>query len=204
MTMKHYPTSIVQKLEKTWAFSGTLALSCLILLSGCDLESRTLDRDDRNPSLGAALLSELPGEVQLIHITTDAQSNANLDFRLVVDPENQIVALRTLTQSGRRTDFPTTNLGSGIVLLRVSGQDVVKLSSKNFTPGSGGTIQMTYLNNGISGVYRNFTMELQREGSGFTVYANERTGRRKFSDMFLKKNESAFVGVIGIADVVVR
>ena len=184
---------------KLWA-SACLAVFCGLALPACDwTPGQSIDSSQFY--LPAEIL---PGEIQLIHISTDAQANSDLEFRLVVDTENEIQAFRTLSQSGRRTDFPAKNLDQGIVLLRASGRDIVKLSSRNFDTRNGGSIQMTYLNDGVSGKYRNFQMELVREGSSYTVYANERTGRRKFSDMFLKKNESAFLGVIGIADVVVR
>ncbi len=199
-------------LKKNFTQAGKVALlaAAALGLSGCEWEELQLSSSvpgssAEESSVEVSMLRDLlPGEVQLIHITTDAQANSNLDFRLVLNEDQQIAAFRTLSQSGRRTDFAIDKLDAGIVLLRASGRDIVKLSSRDFTPSNGGNIQMTYLNDGVAGRYRNFQMELVREGSSFTAFANERSGRKRFSEMFLKKNESAFLGVIGIADVVVR
>mgnify|MGYP000281761509 CR=1 FL=1 len=140
---------------------------------------------------------------QILRVTSDAQSGI-LDIQLNLDNDGNIRALTTLADTGVREEFsPEQFFNGGIVFLRKEGRDVVKLSSEKFDVKAGGVIDLIYLSNGIFNTYGKFSMELTRMGDQWDLYLNDQTGRKKFSEMFLR-GKKFFGKIIGIDKVEVH
>lgn len=125
-------------------------------------------------------------EEQMLHVVADAIVEPT-DTKLILDQDRNIIGMNAY-RSGEKESYLVKDLTKGIVLFKISGRDVVKLSSKNFDPSHGGALEMVYIYNGLSNTYRTFPVELHREGDKWVLYVNEQTGRRSFTTMSVKVN----------------
>jgi hypothetical protein len=144
-------------------------------------------------------------EVPLIHVTSDALVGF-ADINMLLDPDKNILGLVYLTSDHERAEFRKTQLsGGGIVLFKKKGYDIVKLliSESTFDLHSGGRITLHYLSNAVTGSSGNFPMELTRVGDTWQLSVNEQTGRRPFTQMYLKGN-FFFGQALGIQGVSVK
>ena len=142
------------------------------------------------------------GEIQLLHVTSDAMGGAS-DFKLLLNDDHEIVGVRFLTASRDGTSYTVAQLLQGVVLLRSSGYDVLKLKAQAVDPKHTAVLDLVYLSNGITNSYGTFQMEIVRRGSQFGLEVNDQSGRRSFTTMFLEARR--FAGqVIGIKNVVVK
>lgn len=124
------------------------------------------------------------GEQQVLRVTTDAVAG-NLDVRLMVDDNFTITGLKYVSPSETKV-FPMDRLNSGIVLMNMGGYDVVKLVSTDFDPRNGGNISVIYLNNGLTGAYRTYPVELDRQGQTWQLMVNDQRGRRVITRAYMK------------------
>lgn len=150
----------------------------------------------------AALLfavSALGGEQPLLRVTSDAVSG-NVDISLILDQNSTITGFKYVSPLETQT-FDIQGLSSGIVLLNDQGFDVVKLLAKDFDPRGGGAVGMVYLNNGLTGTYRTYPLELEREGQTWKLRVNDASGRREINRMFLKAKKF-FGRIIGIDQII--
>lgn len=141
-------------------------------------------------------------EVQLARVTTD-MATGHSDFKMVVDADRSIVSMRYYLDNGTRTDFTVDQIRAGVVMVRASGHDVLKLKGDNFDAVHGGHLILTYLNNGITNHYENFPIDLIKTGDHWAVSVNDQSGRHEFTTMFFK-GKRAFGQWVGIDKITVK
>ena len=135
-------------------------------------------------------------------ITTDA-IQGEITLYGDTDADGSLVNLNYTKPNADPTVFPIANLKDGIVLFSAQGQDVVVLQSDTFDPKSGGSVNMHYLFNGLTGRHHDFGIEVDRTGDSWSALVNETTGRRAFTKMYLKANK-VWGQIVGIASVTVQ
>lgn len=135
-----------------------------------------------------------------------ATSNAfpdTLDAGLTVDINTEALNFDYLL-NGSNTSVPLENLSTGIVLFQSNGLNVATLTSKSFDTNLGGPLTLTYLNDGISGVYKNFLFEVTRQGQTWRATAKDANGiSQPFTTMFLTAKK-IFGKVVGIDRISVK
>lgn len=139
-------------------------------------------------------------EVQLLHIRSDV-SNVEYDFRLGLDSDGRVTEIHYSDTENHFENYEVGKLETGIVLMRRSGKDVVSIIAKGVDTKSGGPVSMHYLYSAISGEYRSFEMEIDREGAEWKAYHVDASGRHAFRNLFFHKNEAFLVGVVGISSI---
>lgn len=170
-----------------------LSFFCLILMGF----SVTSYAAGRAPAMRRAF-----SESQILHVTSDAMPGY-LDLALELNDDQVVTGLHYSTSDGETKTFDISNIKQGIVLLNRSGHNVVTIQSPDFDPAHGGSINVVYLMNGIFNTYGTFPLEMNRIGDGWELEVNDQAGRRKISNMFLKKN-TAFGQIVGISKIIVN
>lgn len=178
-------------------------------LTGCDREEIHV----RRPVVGRMDSCRVPLKEQsiplegleklLVEVTTDVLPGRLFGVTAATDREGHVTSFRYRESTGWKLQFATAELKTGLVLYRDRGRNVITLFSDDFDPRSGGTIRMRYLYEANligSDTYREFRMELQRDGDRWVMYRNTSAGRRAFTKMFLAKHEN-WKGVVGIREV---
>jgi len=189
-----------------FAFVRSIALSGLILLStsGCLVsENLSLTHFDGELPIEIELA---PRESTLATITTDAIAGLKGVFTAVDNEIGQTQTLRYVDNKGKKLEFNVTDLNKGVVLMVEKGRDIAKITGKNFDQRNGGTITIRYLfEGGLSNdVYKSIDIEADRQGENWVLYSNNSNSRKAFTEMFLKKNEKPFLGVVGIKEIVFK
>lgn len=150
-------------------------------------------------SIGSA--SAIASEVTLISVTSDAVEGV-LQMKLVLDDAGKVTQIKYVAPQSTQT-FPIAGLANGLTIMKNGNYEVIKLYSKNFDPASGGPITMDYLFNGITGARANFPLLLDRQGQDWVVYADLNSGKRQFTQMYLKANR-VFGQIVGVEKISVR
>lgn len=117
-----------------------------------------------------------------------------------------IQGLRITNPNGSSSIFQPENLSKGYVMQRKSGRDVVTISSQDFSLETGGTLNMHYLYAAgmFSDSYRDFKMALGKNSEGRWELSrmNPDGSLTSFTKMKLLVNTRAFIGVVGIREIV--
>ena len=139
-------------------------------------------------------------EVQLFTATSDG-IQGTLTVSLLVEEDFTVKGFRYTTAKGEVNDFDLALISDEIVLFETSDQKVASLFSQDFDPAHGGHMTLKYLHDGLSGLYRNFDFELDRQGQTWVIYVNDQAGRRSFQTLFLK-TKKIFGQMIGIDKII--
>lgn len=140
--------------------------------------------------------------IPLFMATSDAFDNT-LEIGLSVDQNSDATGF-VYTNAGQETALPLSDLATGIVLYKSGSTDVVVLSSTSFNSKIGGPLVLTYLQNGVSNIYRKFDFALGRQGQSWSPYVEDSNGIPKsFLTMFLKAKK-LFGKLIGIDNITVQ
>jgi hypothetical protein len=140
---------------------------------------------DRDVGLFSATSDAFTGSLQL-----DAEVNDSAD----VDSFGY-------NEIGTAKAINLTDLKNGFVLYQSSGKNVATLSSDNFNAATGGTLTITYLQDGVSGTYQTFECEMIRQGQAWKMMAADDSGNEKaFTSLYLQSNK-LFGKVIGIKSI---
>lgn len=140
-------------------------------------------------------------DAQVLRVNSDAVAG-DCDLKLVLNTDGDVAGIKYVAPAETK-NFELSDLPNGLVILNRQGYDVVKLVSTSFDPHSGGEIKMVYLNNGITGSYKTWAMQLTRVGSDWSLAVDEQTGRRSFASMYLKAKK-VLGQIVGIDKVTVN
>ena len=141
-------------------------------------------------------------EIQLFHVTSDALKGS-LEIKAVVNANSELLGLKYLTEKGEVLNFNIEQLSQGAVLLKDSGKSVVRIVGHQLTSTSGGSLELIYLEDGLSDSYAKFNMRIVNSQGKWEMETLPSSGSKKFTKMYLKGNWF-FGKVIGIAEVSVN
>ena len=141
---------------------------------------------------------------QTLTTITVSQEKYIMKLILEIDDKSDIKHFRLIEVLKGKTvadkAYETEGTKTGIVLLKQSGRDVVKLKSTNFSEYNGGNVVLDYLYNGITGKRKKLEMDLSRDGDTWSLYING----KKSEKLHFVKNKKAIVGVVGIKKIEVK
>ncbi len=102
---------------------------------------------------------------------------------------------------GARTERAEMNvqqlLNGGIVLLKVSNVNVVRIWSDNFDLERGGVLYLDTLYNGVSGERKQYTLEISKLNNGFGIFYN----KTEYKNLKFIAKRSRVLGVVGIEKI---
>ena len=158
-----------------------------------------------DPSSGGDLESEYARlkEESVLSITSDALSGAS-DLRIGLDENRSIVSFRFVTNRGVNIYFSPDQLEKGVVLYQKSNYNILTLSSSRFLVDAGGTLNLTYLTNGITQSYETLVIDLHKVNGQWTFMSHEGGNSRPFHGMFMKAKKVPLIGVVGIEKIELR
>jgi len=96
--------------------------------------------------------NEMDSEYSVLSVETNDTTGDFVKLKKEVFSANKISLSKVV--------WSAKNLASGVVAYNVSGRDIVKLQSSNLNLASGGTIELNYLVNAITGDWENLDLEL--------------------------------------------
>ena len=161
------------------------ALGCIFIILSCLLIPHATLAADRMAPLFSATSDAFDGNLQL-----SAEVNEQSD-----------VDSFAYDEVGTPKKITLANLKDGFVLYQASGKNVATLSSANFNMATGGTLTITYLQDGVNGKYQTFTCEMIRQGQNWKMLTADSGGDQKvFTTLYLKANK-LFGKVIGIKSI---
>jgi len=137
-------------------------------------------------------------ELPLAEVISEPENNRVHNFLAEVDENFDVLGMV------RKADETTQKLAleeivEGVVLIKKEGFDVITLSCSNCDSVHGGDINLKYLYSGLSKQYRDFKMELVRDGDNWALFS----GKEKIS--YLKLVSRKFMGrLIGIKTILVN
>lgn len=88
-------------------------------------------------------------------------------------------------------------LNGGIVLLKVSNVNVVRIWSDNFDLERGGVLYLDTLYNGVNGERRQYVLEIAKLNNGFGLFYN----KTEYKNLKFIAKRSRVLGVIGIEKI---
>jgi hypothetical protein len=135
---------------------------------------------------------------EILQGTSDAFTGT-LDLQMLVDTNDNATGIRGIA-SGKTQDSTLTNFTQGIVLYSTSGKNVVTITSTNFDPAQGGVVDVSYLENVVTGNYQNITVDIERTGTTWQMLTDDQTGRNVVTQGYFKANK-LFGKVIGIESI---
>lgn len=135
---------------------------------------------------------------ELLQGTSDAFTGT-LDLQMVVDSSYNATAFQAIF-AGQTQDTALSGLPNGIVLYTTQGKNVVTITSTNFDPTQGGVVDVTYLQNGVTGNYESITVDIERTGTTWQMLTDDQTGRNLVTHGYMKANK-LFGKVIGIDSI---
>ncbi len=116
-------------------------------------------------------------EKKIISIISEPENNRIHDIILNLKENGDILSISRKSDKDR-TIFTVEEMRSKeVVLARTSGMDAVLLGCKECTSQEGGQLNMRYLNNGLTKAYKNFQMQLVREGQDLWSIYTEIEGK---------------------------
>lgn len=141
-------------------------------------------------------------EFEVATVTSDAVPGTT-SMRFAVDKNFNIVSLRVYIDHVLSQDAPYSAFNLGVLLKRVKNYDVLKIKTDHFNPQTGGSAELIYLEDALSGVNGVFQMEIVRKGNSWVLAHEENNQWIEFSRMFLKANKM-FGQTIGIQEIQVN
>lgn len=135
---------------------------------------------------------------EILQGTSDAFTGT-LDLQMLVDANDNATGIRGIA-GGKTQDSDLSGFAQGIVLYTTQGKNVVTITSTNFDPTQGGVVDVSYLENGISGTYDNMTVDIEKSGTTWQMLTDDQTGRNVVTQGYFKANK-LFGKVIGIESI---
>jgi len=138
----------------------------------------------------------------LFTATSDAFSNS-LDVKISVDVNGAATSI-VYTANGKEQSFGVEDLAQGIVLYQANGENVITLSSANFSSTLGGNINVRYLANAVSNSYGNFVFSIAPQGQNWGSSVTGSNGTQQlFTTMYLTAKR-VLGQVVGIQSISVK
>ncbi len=122
------------------------------------------------------------------------------DLYLLQGERKEALGIRSIDRASKvADDFSTSKLPAGIVLMKVQGREVFILRSQNFDANRGGSIELDYLKNGMTGNRDQVEIEVEYGPSGWQALHEGKPFR------FIKVVSKRFLGkVVGIKELEFR
>jgi hypothetical protein len=136
---------------------------------------------------------------QLLLRGTSDDFPGNLDLDATVLANGDVSAIHTVNPKGTK-DYPISQLATGIVLFNSGGHDVITIKSTNFDVAHGGTVNLSYLTNGITGDYDSTELTVQHVGSQWELLINDQAGLHVITKAFFQSRKF-FGQAIGIDSI---
>jgi hypothetical protein len=140
-------------------------------------------------------------DLQIVKVTTDAVAG-EVNIKGVQDEDLNVTMLRQVAPEETK-DITLEELNKGVVLFKQGDYEVVKLVSEKYDGKIGADAHIVYLYNGITNTYKKFPFEVHRDGDKWSLMVNERTGRRTFTQMFMKAKK-VLGKIVGIEKITVQ
>lgn len=139
-------------------------------------------------------------DIHLAEVISEPENNQVHNFFVELDENFDMQALvRKTEEISQRLDIE--KVIEGIVLIEKDGLDVITLSCPTCDVVHGGEINLKYLYSGLSKQFRDFKMELLRDGDSWALY----TIAEKVKIKSLKLVSRVFMGqIIGIKKILVN
>ncbi len=122
---------------------------------------------------------------------------------LNLDDDNNILSLgKKILLNGEVIEdrnFGNQITDEGIVLKERRNKDIIILRGYNLDHTYGGTLELDYLFNGITGSRSQFMMDINRTSDGWQLTQNGKI----ISRMLLESHRKPFIGLVGIRKVVI-
>ena len=151
-----------------------------------------------------SLVSAAYGESQILTKITVSGESYTLNLILEVDDKKDIKEFKLIEYNKGKevaiTAYKTEGTKDGIVLMKMSGRDVVKLQSDNFTEYQGGEIKLDFLYSGITGKRKKMIMDLSRDGDEWLLTVDGEAANK----LHFVKNKKALIGVIGVKRIEIK
>jgi hypothetical protein len=141
-------------------------------------------------------------DLQLFHVSFELLENF-IDVKLTVNESANVVGGAYIADNNSRTDFLLEDLSAGVVIMEKSGRKVLTLRKGNFQAESGGTLNLIYLNNGITNGTKIFPIELFREGDKWKAAVIENGKKRVFTSLLMIGNK-VLGQVVGIKEIIAK
>ena len=139
-------------------------------------------------------------DVNLVKITNQEDASVSIMF-LEVDKHKNITAFgkkRYIDGAlSVRVVFPGNLTYAGIVLRRVKNKDLLILKSLNLDDRNGGSLEIDFLYNGITGQRRKFVVELDRTSDSWQLSKDGRI----IKHLELISNKVIIFGTVGIKEI---
>jgi hypothetical protein len=137
---------------------------------------------------------------QVMEVTSDARQGEQFRFGAALDAQGDLLGLVYYRVGQPPKFYPMDEVRSGAVLKHDDGHniDVVTLYGPALDAKEGGKLRLHFLLNGITKSYRDFSMEIVRNGAKWSLYTPRDQGFTPFTHMFMKANRVMVIGVIGI------
>jgi hypothetical protein len=116
-------------------------------------------------------------EKLLIKIISEPEDNRIHSLFVYLDHQGDVI--RVVRRSDQnQTVFTPADISKGeVVLARASDRDAVLLSCQGCSSQTGGTLNLRYLNNGLTNSYQIFQAQLAREGKEWMMWATDEDGQ---------------------------
>ncbi len=141
--------------------------------------------------------------LKLAVITSEFDQNY-MNFYIETDAQNNVHSMRYITTMPNGGIFEDISLpvetviNHGAVLVVKDNREAVRLNLENFSVQTGGTIKLSYLNNGITGFWQSKRLKLKLNAGRFSLYSPENALTNR---LFLTANKVIFIGVVGVKDI---
>lgn len=146
---------------------------------------------------------------QLVTVTSDAVDNGKtaLYVKGTLDSDANLTNMVFVKPQGEQV-FSLSQLPTGMVLLNVSGKNVVTMYSQNFSSEHGGTITLKYLYNGLTGSTKSFSFYLSRDKSQnstsqWFLERDTNAGRQRFTQIYAQ-SKKVLGQTVGIETLIVK
>jgi hypothetical protein len=127
-------------------------------------------------------------------VTAEARPGQAYPMSVRLDEQGDITQLQYEGSRVGTVCFSIADLSRGAVIMNTDSRDIIRLRvGSEFSAKDGGRVTLSYLKNGVSGRYENFTMELVRSGS-WHLEENSRT----FNRLYFENHHGIFGMVIGV------
>lgn len=150
-------------------------------------------------------------QIPVLTIESDATPEATL-VSVGMDSSGNMTSLTSTASTGNVVTFSLEQLRQAPrVFKTMSGRDVVYFNiESDFNPRSGGHANLRFLQNGISGTYKNFRIHVIAQGQGISLVSepnprdpesDENRSTSGFNYLYMNKN-TIWGRVIGIESVI--
>jgi len=167
-----------------WAFS---AFACLVTSAAPSHAAGT-------KNVGTGCSPEGLSLTPLVSVTSESRPGTVYRLKAILNDEEHVTGLFYSGSSLGNRCFTLEDIRKNALLVNVDGRDIVLVKAVgDFSSEKGGSLDLTYLHDGIFGTYRHFDMDLERSRN----WQLEKEGT-PFNSIFLPKRTNAVGITVGV------